>query len=269
MANDRKSAPERPACEVGAAILSDQIGYAVQPFFNTTTQSISGAECLLRWRREDGSIVPLDHYLNTFVSLEWQAPYMSRLLEKRQALFSAIRSATPINVHFNYTAKALKSDAFKSRVIEQLRRKPTDLRGWVIEITEQGSEAVGTIIDDEDLVVLKRSGIKLAIDDFGVGHSNLERIANVDADILKLDRQFIANGRRSERCTTILRHVRQLTNSLGMKLIAEGVETAEQESMLTGVGITEHQGFFRGPPTSPGEFLAKLRHQSLDEAMAV
>jgi EAL domain-containing protein (putative c-di-GMP-specific phosphodiesterase class I) len=269
MANDKKSAPERPACEVGAAILSDQIGYAVQPFFNTTTQSISGAECLLRWRLEDGTIVPLDHYLNTFVSLEWQAPYMNHLLEKRQALFLAIRSATPINVHFNYTAKALKSDAFKSRVIEQLRRKPTDLRGWVIEITEQGSEAVGTIIDDEDLVVLKRSGVKLAIDDFGVGHSNLERIANVDADILKLDRQFIANGRRSERCTTILRHVRQLTHSLGMKLIAEGIETAEQESMLTGVGITEHQGFFRGRPTSPGEFLAKLRHQSLDEAMAV
>ena len=267
MATDEESALEIPAREVGAAILSDQISYAVQPFFNTTTQNISGAECLLRWRLQDGSIVPLDHYLSTFVSLEWQAPYMNHLLEKRQKLFSAIRSATPINVHFNYTAEALKSAPFKSRVIEPLRRKPTDLRGWVIEITEQGSGPVGTIIDDEDLVVLRNSGVKLAIDDFGVGHSNLERIANVDADILKLDRQFVANGRRSERCITILRHVRQLTNSLGMKLIAEGIETAEQESMLTDVGITEHQGFFRGRPTSPGEFLAKLRHQSLDEAI--
>jgi EAL domain-containing protein (putative c-di-GMP-specific phosphodiesterase class I) len=267
MATDEESVLEIPAREVGAAILSDQISYAVQPFFNTTTQNISGAECLLRWRLEDGSIVPLDHYLSTFVSLEWQAPYMNHLLEKRQKLFSAIRSATPINVHFNYTAEALKSAAFKSRVIEPLRRKPTDLRGWVIEITEQGSGPVGTIIDDEDLVVLRNSGVKLAIDDFGVGHSNLERIANVDADILKLDRRFVANGRRSQRSITILRHVRQLTNSLGMKLIAEGIETAEQESMLTDVGITEHQGFFRGRPTSPGEFLAKLRQQSLDEAI--
>ena len=267
MATDEESVQEIPAREVGAAILSDQISYAVQPFFNTTTQNISGAECLLRWRLEDGSIVPLDHYLSTFVSLEWQAPYMNHLLEKRQKLFSAIRSATPINVHFNYTAEALKSAAFKSRVIEPLRRKPTDLRGWVIEITEQGSGPVGTIIDDEDLVVLRNSGVKLAIDDFGVGHSNLERIANVDADILKLDRRFVANGRRSQRSITILRHVRQLTNSLGMKLIAEGIETVEQESMLTDVGITEHQGFFRGRPTSPGKFLAKLRHQSLDEAI--
>ena len=127
---------------------------------------------------------------------------------------------------------------------------------------------MGTIIDDEDLVVLRNSGVKIAIDDFGVGHSNLERIANVDADILKLDRQFVANSRRSERYISILKHVRQLANSLGMKLVAEGIETAEQESMLTNVGIVEHQGFFRGRPTSPGKFLEKVRHQILDEAMA-
>ena len=268
MTTYKENAVKIPAREVGAAILSDQIGYAVQPFFNTTTHSISGAECLLRWRLEDGSFVPLEDYLKTFVSLEWQAPYMNHLLEKKQTLFSAIRSVTPVDVHFNYTAEALKSSAFKSRVVEQLRRKQTDLCGWVIEISEQGSGPMGTIIDDEDLVVLRNSGVKIAIDDFGVGHSNLERIANVDADILKLDRQFVANSRRSERYISILKHVRQLTNSLGMKLIAEGIETAEQESMLTDVGIVEHQGFFRGRPTSPREFLAKVRHQSLDEEMA-
>ena len=268
MTTYKENAVKIPAREVGAAILSDQIGYAVQPFFNTTTHSISGAECLLRWRLEDGSFVPLEHYLKTFVSLEWQAPYMNHLLEKKQTLFSVIRSVTPVDVHFNYTAEALKSSAFKSRVIEQLRRKQTYLRGWVIEISEQGSGPMGTIIDDEDLVVLRNSGVKIAIDDFGVGHSNLERIANVDADILKLDRQFVANSRHSERYISILKHVRQLTDSLGMKLIAEGIETAEQESMLTDVGIVEHQGFLRGRPTSPREFLAKVRHQSLDEEMA-
>jgi len=56
--------------------------------------------------------------------------------------------------------------------------------------------------------------------------------------------------------------VRQLTNSLGIKLVAEGIETAEQESMLTDVGIVEHQGFFRGRPMSPGAFLAKLQQQN-------
>ena len=256
------SKTEIPAREVGAAILSDQISYAVQPFFNTTTQRFSGAECLLRWRLDDDSIVPLDHYLTTFVALEWQAPYMNHLLEKRQRLFSAIRSVTPINVHFNYTAEALKSSAFKSRVIEQLRSKPTDLQGFVIEISEKSSGPMGTIIDDGDLVVLRNSGVKIAIDDFGVGHSNLERISNVDADIVKLDRQFVADYRRSERHMSILRHVRQLTHSLGIKLIAEGIETAEQESMLTDVGILEHQGFFRGRPMSPGAFLTKLRQQN-------
>ena len=126
---------------------------------------------------------------------------------------------------------------------------------------------MGTIIDDGDLAVLRNSGVKIAIDDFGVGHSNLERISNVDADIVKLDRRFVADGRRSERRMSILRHVRQLTHSLGIKLIAEGIETAEQESMLTDVGIVEHQGFFRGRPMSPGAFLTKLRQQN--EPLAV
>ena len=103
MTTYKENAVKIPAREVGAAILSDQIGYAVQPFFNTTTHSISGAECLLRWRLEDGSFVPLEHYLETFVSLEWQATYMNHLLEKKQNLFSAIRSVTPVDVHFNYT----------------------------------------------------------------------------------------------------------------------------------------------------------------------
>ena len=69
MTTYKVNAEKIPARQVGAAILSDQIGYAVQPFFNTTTHSISGAECLLRWRLEDGSFVPLEHYLKTFVSL--------------------------------------------------------------------------------------------------------------------------------------------------------------------------------------------------------
>jgi EAL domain-containing protein (putative c-di-GMP-specific phosphodiesterase class I) len=68
---------------------------------------------------------------------------------------------------------------------------------------------------------------------------------------------------------SILRHVRQLTNSLGIKLATEGIETAEQESMLTDLGILEHQGFFRGRPMSTEAVLAKLQQLRLDETMAL
>lgn len=263
------SKTEMPAREVGAAILANQIDYAVQPFFDTTTGNISGAECLLRWRLDDGSIVPIHHYLNTFIALEWQAPYMEHLLAKRMQLYSAIRAEQYINVHFNYTAEALKSQAFISRALGSLQQKPVDLSGFVIEISEKSSGHFGAIFDDQHLVLMKNAGISIAIDDFGVGDSNLQRMIEVDADILKLDRHLVVNGARSERGLEILRHAKQLAESLNINLIAEGIETAEQEAMLAEVGITEHQGFFRGRPTTPEAFLAALKQAKLTERIAV
>ena len=86
---------------------------------------------------------------------------------------------------------------------------------------------------------------------------------------MKLDRHLVAKGAQSKRGLEILRHARQLTESLNISLIAEGIETAEQESMLAKIGITEHQGFFRGRPTSPAAFLAKLQQLTLREQLAV
>ena len=102
-----------------------------------------------------------------------------------------------------------------------------------------------------------------------VGVSNLERMIEVDADILKLDRHLVVNGERSKRGLEILRHAKQLAESLNINLIAEGIETAEQEAMLAEVGIMEHQGFFRGRPTTPEAFLAKLKQAKLTERLAV
>ena len=263
------SKTEVPAREVGATILSDQIGYAVQPFFDTKTRRICGAECLLRWRLDDGSIVPIDHYLNTFIVLEWQAPYMDHLLKKRTQLYSSIRTRQPINVHFNYAAESLRSDAFASHVIEPLQQKPVNLQGFVIEISEKGSEQCGSIIEARHLTVLRNAGVKIAIDDFGVGHSKLERLANVDADVVKLDKQFVAEGLRSKRGRDILCHTKQLTDAMNVDLIAEGVETVEQEQMLKESGITGHQGFLRGRPQRPETFLARLQQFSLGEQLAV
>ena len=263
------SKSEIPAREVGAAILSNHIRYAVQPVFNAKTGAITAAECLLRWKLDDGSMVPIDHFLSTFIALEWQAPYMDHLLNQRQALFSAIRAVEEINVHFNYDAEALKSAAFQARVISALVDKPVNLKGWVVEIGEQGNETCGPVITEQQHRVLRNAGVMIAIDDFGVGQSNLERLAHVDADIVKLDKQFVTEGTRTERGLKILRHARELTHSLNMTLIAEGVETREQEAMLTAAGITEHQGFFRGRPKWPDQFIQQLRRMSQSQQLTV
>ena len=124
-------------------------------------------------------------------------------------------------------------------------------------------------MSDQQMSVLRNAGVKIAIDDFGVGHSNLERLSRIDADIVKLDKQFVLEGTRTKRGREILKFARQLTESLNVNLIAEGVETPEQEAMLAQVGITQHQGFFRGRPTSPAAFLAKLQQLTFSEQLAV
>ena len=124
------------------------------------------------------------------------------------------------------------------------------------------------MISEQQHIVLRNAGVMIAIDDFGVGQSNLERLAHVDADIVKLDKQFVTEGTRTERGLKILRHARELTHSLNMTLIAEGVETREQEAMLTAVGITEHQGFFRGRPKWPDQFMQQLRQVSQSQQLA-
>ena len=260
---------EIPARAVGAAILSNHIRYAVQPFFDAKTGAITGAECLLRWQLDDGSLVPIDHFLTTFIALEWQAPYMDHLLNQRMRLYSSIREVANINVHFNYTAEALKSRAFQERILKVLKAKPVNLQGWVIEISEQGTERGGSVISAQHHTVLRNAGVLVAIDDFGVGQSNLDRLAHVDADIVKLDKQFVAEATRTQRGLKILRHAKELTSSLNMNLIAEGVETQEQEAMLTEVGITEHQGFFRGRPSWPDQFLRLLHQPRRSELIAV
>ncbi len=263
------SKSEIPAREVGAAILSGQIRYAVQPVFDVKTQRISGAECLLRWQLSDGSIVPIHHYLNTYTVLEWQAPYMDQLIEQRENLFRAIRSVDAINVHFNYAVEALQSEAFTDRIIGALANRPADLRGFVLEICEQGAKPAGQIIADRHLAVLRNAGVKVAIDDFGAGHSNLERLAHLEADIIKLDRQFVGLSTQSRRGLAILENVQELSESLQITLIAEGVETEEQEALLATVGITEHQGFLRGRPIWPESFIEQLRQRNLGNNGAV
>ena len=105
--NDIKQ--EIPPRSVGAAILSEEIDFEFQPILNVTQGDIVAAEALLRWRLPDGSLVPMKHYLGTFVALEWQSPFIDFLSAKRLQLIEDIRAASPIAVHFNFALESIQS----------------------------------------------------------------------------------------------------------------------------------------------------------------
>ena len=129
-----------------------------------------------------------------------------------------------------------------------------------IEITEtiwidKQDEAVNTLHE------LQARGVSVAIDDFGTGYSNIAYLQSFPVDKLKFDRSFVVAGQESNGGKEILRAMVQLARALNVQVLAEGVETKEQEAMLLDVGIENMQGFAYSRPLSEKAFLTLLERQ--------
>ena len=103
---------------------------------------------------------------------------------------------------------------------------------------------------------LKKLGVKLDIDDFGTGHSSLSCLRDFPVDVLKIDRSFVENVDRDRSFAALLQAVVTLADNLGLMVVAEGVEDAEQVTFLQALGCHYGQGYFFGKPMSAGEVFA-------------
>ena len=255
---DTKSKSEIPTATVGAAILDDQIDFALQPIMDARTGEIIAAEALLRWYLDDGSLVPLQDFLSTFILLEWQPPYYQSLAKTRFKILDKIREIRKIDVHFNFSIESLVQAGTATRVPKLKDIVRSDLAGFVVEVSERDSSyAFENGIPHQDWV-LSRGG-KYALDDFGKGLSNFDRLTQLKIDMVKFDSSLIQGIQNSSRQRAAIRHVTALCEELNISFIAEGVETIEQESALLELGVFAHQGFLRGKPMKKSEFFALLR----------
>jgi diguanylate cyclase (GGDEF)-like protein len=262
---------EIPPRSVGAAILSEEIDFEFQPILDMTQGDIVAAEALLRWRLPDGSLVPMKHYLGTFVALEWQSPFIDFLSAKRLQLIEDIRATSPIAVHFNFALESLQSFRHSSDVARLVDIADGRNEGLVVELSEKRFKHIMT--DDtppstapaESFPHRERAaemGVKLALDDFGTGQSNLDRLVSYPVQIVKLDRSVCLKVAKSKRARTVIRHTREICDELNIALIAEGIETQEQSDALVDLGVTLHQGFFHFEPMPKDELLEVLHRRA-------
>jgi EAL domain-containing protein (putative c-di-GMP-specific phosphodiesterase class I) len=105
---------------------------------------------------------------------------------------------------------------------------------------------------------IKKLGIKVSIDDFGTGYSNLEYLKTIDVDILKIDRSFVQNLKNEKHNKNIIKAIVEISNSLNIKVIAEGIETEESVNSLKAIGCQIGQGYFWAKPIIEEKFLAFL-----------
>lgn len=213
-----------------------------------------GAEALIRWHHpERGLLAPRE-----FIPMAEQRRLMQRIgrWTMRQALRAAhgwqAQAGTPLSISVNLSAMEFHDSDFADSVAALLREEGIPGDRLVIELTER------VLMDDIEAVKrtlerLKRLGVRIAIDDFGSGHSSLAHLKELAVDQIKIDPAFVRGLPGDASALAIARAVVQLAHGLGLRVTAEGVETEPQRLALVEMGCDELQGYlFSKPLPAPG-----------------
>ena len=233
-----------------AALEQGQVFVHYQPIIDLATGDLLGAEALARWLHPVDGLVPPD----VFVPLAESSGHKARLA--RHVLGRAchdarawleLPGAPELFVTVNLSATQLADQGLLDDVLAALLESGLDARHLMLEITESmlmrdPQTAVVT------LAALKDLGVRLAIDDFGTGYSSLAYLRQFSVDILKIAREFTAELGTGPDDDAVTRAIIQLSGTLGLRTIAEGIETSEQHARLTDLGCEWGQGFLFARP---------------------
>ena len=225
-----------------------------QPQVELKDQRVIGAEALLRWRTPEGKFVPPDQ----FIPLAEQSGLIVAIGEfvLRTACFQLRRILDQGQDGFRMAVNISLAQFRHPNFIQVLRRAMADAEvdgcNLELEITESmAMEDISTVL--AVLEQIRATGASVAIDDFGTGFSSLSQLRRLDVERLKIDRAFVREAQSSTAGATIAQMVVNLGLSLGMRVIAEGIETEEQRLHLLNLGCHEGQGYLFAKPMPADE----------------
>ena len=237
------------------AVDRDEFEVWYQPQFRADDGELIGAEALSRWRHpERGLVSP-----TAFIPLAEETGLIERLGEWcireacRQAAVWNRRARRPLRIAVNVSARQFDSGSLVGVVTRALREHDLDPQLLELELTEnvlmQDLEAAV-----ETLAALRSLGLKLAIDDFGVGYSSLNYLMRFGVDRIKIDRSFVRGLPENTESRVIVRAMVSLARSMGLGILGEGVETEDQLESLRTAGCELVQGFLWGRPMPVDQF---------------
>ncbi|HKA71016.1 MAG TPA: bifunctional diguanylate cyclase/phosphodiesterase [Xanthobacteraceae bacterium] len=238
------------------AIEMDRLDLAYQPVFSADGERVIGVEALARWNHpERGPIppaefIPIAEHSGLIIALgEWAL---------RRACIDA--AAWPVSVAVNVSPLQFRRPDFVDMVRRIVTETGFDPGRLELEITE--STLLGNVEGAETAMHgLKSFGVRLALDDFGTGYSSLLYLRRFPFDKLKIDRSFIRNIESAAEAAPIVHAIVSLGRGLGMKVTAEGVETAEQHLFLRAAGVHFMQGYRFSKPESKAAFTERMSAQ--------
>ncbi|GAA3747487.1 hypothetical protein GCM10022225_34060 [Plantactinospora mayteni] len=247
--------------------VDDQLELALQPAVDLSTGEPTGVEALIRWRHpRRGRLTPAD-FVRTIEGSELLGAFTRYVVDKALGVAADwARHGLDVPISINLSARSLLDPRLPAEVAESLRRHQVPARRLVLEITETVVMSELEVID-EVLSALRGMGVQLAVDDFGTGFSSLTFLTRISVDELKVDRSFVMKMAESPEAAAIVRTTVDLGRELGLRVVAEGVETADQRAALAELGCTAAQGYHFFRPMPSDKIVAVLR-SLLDSAQA-
>ena len=243
------------ATRLRKAIERDELVLHYQPIVDLQAggDPVCAVEALVRWRDRDGDLIPP----GTFVPLAEDVGLIDALGD--WVVGESARQASDwrdegvdITVSLNVSLRQLWTPGLVERMVASVASESGKPADFIVELTETAA-MTDPVKTEAVLHELRGEGFQLAIDDFGAGHSSLTRLWQMPAQLLKIDRSFVARLPDDGNVAAMVTAMVQLARSLGMTAVAEGIETEEQRRFLIEAGCPWGQGFLLSRPLPPAE----------------
>jgi EAL domain-containing protein (putative c-di-GMP-specific phosphodiesterase class I) len=219
---------------------------------------VTGAETLVRWRHPQRGLVSPLEFIRVAEKTDLILPLGAWILEQacaQLALWAPQTQLAHLSVAVNVSARQFQQADFVQQVLGVLQRTGANPSRLKLELTESMLiDNIAAVI--EKMTALKVHGVTFSLDDFGTGYSSLSYLKQLPLDQLKIDQTFVHDVLVDPNDAAIARMVIVLAETLGLGVIAEGVETREQQEMLRDQGCQNFQGYFIGYPVAAADFEA-------------
>jgi diguanylate cyclase (GGDEF)-like protein len=250
--------------ELKQAVEQQALTLYYQPRVDAATGELAGMEALVRWIHPVRGMIPPDEFIGVAEETGLIVPLGEQVIDLACRQLAAWRAAgarvVPVSV--NVSPYQLARQDVSAVLADALARHGIEPALLEVEITESAT-VQGETAASAALAAIKAMGVRLYVDDFGTGYSSLSQLKRLDMDGLKVDRAFTASLGQGVEDVALFKAIVSIGHAIGMTIVAEGVETAQQLAILQQLGCDELQGYYIARPVPPGEAQALLEKRFL------